>query len=88
MNIKKLTSIIAKVEGKTSQVKIGDIREILKFLIVYEAVVDIVNKQSGKKHRGPCTVLQMEANKLKKKKGFSAQSFKVMQTDGFAKLLK
>lgn len=79
MNLKKLCSIIAKVEGKSSQVKIGDIREIMKFLIAYEAAVDIVNKQTGKKHRAACTIIQMEANKLKKKKGFEQKAFAILK---------
>ncbi len=32
MNIKKLVSIIAQKEGKKSQVKVGDIREIVGIL--------------------------------------------------------
>jgi len=32
MNIKKLASIIAKKEGKKSQVKIGDVKEMLGIL--------------------------------------------------------
>lgn len=75
MNRRKLETIIAKLEAGKSNVKRGDIREILKWLIVYEAAVDIVNKATKKKHRGPCTIIQMEANKLKKKKGFEAKAF-------------
>lgn len=75
MNRRKLQTIIAKLESGKSNVKIGDIREIIKWLIVYEAAVDIVNKATKKKHRGPCTIIQMEANKLKKKKGFEAKAF-------------
>lgn len=37
MELNKLASIIAKREGKKSQVKIGDIREILKILVELEA---------------------------------------------------
>jgi hypothetical protein len=78
MNLRKICSVIAKVEGKKSQVKIGDVREIMKFLIAYEAAVDIVNKQSKRKQRGPCTVIQMEANKLKKKKGFDQKALAIV----------
>jgi len=41
MNIKKLASIIAKKEGKKSQVKIGDVREVLG--IVSDLIYDDIN---------------------------------------------
>lgn len=37
MELNKLASIVAKREGKKSQVKIGDVREVLKILVELEA---------------------------------------------------
>lgn len=39
MTIAKLASAIAKLEGKKSQARIGDIREILKIIVLMEVDV-------------------------------------------------
>ena len=41
MTKQKLASALAKMEGRKSQVKIGDIREILSLLIILEAAYRI-----------------------------------------------
>lgn len=45
MTLRKLASTIAKMEGKKSQSRIGDIREILKIIVDYE--VEHGAKDSG-----------------------------------------
>lgn len=44
MSISQLASKIAKMEGKKSQVKIGDIREILKILVKDSILFDELTK--------------------------------------------
>lgn len=46
MTIQKVASEIAKREGKKSQARIGDIREMLKALCVMEAEAAVANSES------------------------------------------
>jgi len=61
MTIQTLASKIAKHEGKKSQAKIGDIREILKLIAQFEAehVMDNPGIQDG-----PIDVLELESDKI------------------------
>lgn len=65
MTIRKLASLIAKREGKKSQARVGDIREILSILadLFYESATDLSialydlgfsrsKKKRAKKRRG------------------------------------
>lgn len=47
MTIRTLASMIAKLEGKKSQARIGDIREILKLIAVLEATHRVQYYKSG-----------------------------------------
>lgn len=63
MTLQKLASTVAKIEGKKSQARIGDIREMLKILCdleadfilngneesVLEALTEQINKRLAKK---------------------------------------
>lgn len=46
MTLRKLASELAKREGKKSEARIGDIREILKLIVEIEAEV-LVNEESS-----------------------------------------
>lgn len=61
MTYRKLSNYIAKIEGKKSQVKVGDVREIMKILVdlrikymkgeVEFSVLDILYDESTKKFK-------------------------------------
>ena len=56
MNIKELASLIAKREGRKSQVSVGDIREILALLcdLYYAdpvALIDLFSKHAQKRNK-------------------------------------
>lgn len=59
MNLRKLASLIAKREGKKSQARIGDIREILKILIQLEIEDILENPHSDD---GPLFTLSYAAS--------------------------
>ncbi len=64
MTLAKLASEIAKREGKKSQARIGDIREILKVLAQLDAEYEIENAtQSG----GPLDTIGLAADKIGKR---------------------
>lgn len=63
MTLQKLASEIAKREGKKSQARIGDIREILKLLAVIEAEMYMLNPGE----MGPLGSVRTQAEKLIKK---------------------
>lgn len=62
LTIAQIASQIAKLEGKKSQARIGDIRETLKLLVQMEAASQVAPSDS------PLQVLQERADKLAKKK--------------------
>ncbi len=75
MTLQQLASAIAKREGKKSQSRIGDIREILKILIELDAQ-DLFESDGKDQSDGPLEVLmdysdkrylQLEKKKAKKK---------------------
>lgn len=61
MTIGQLASQLAKREGKKSQARVGDIREILKILVQLE--VDAIVTP----HDSPLQMLQERANKIANK---------------------
>lgn len=68
LTVNKIASMIAKREGKKSQVAIGDIREILKILCTIEAE-DIIADPNGDSIFGVLTnYSESIAEKLRKKK--------------------
>lgn len=64
MTIQQLASAIAKREGKKSQARIGDIREILK--IVCELDADAIEEDRDSK--GPIACLCAQADKIVKRR--------------------
>ena len=66
-NRNKLASMICKLEGGKSEIKIGDMRQALKMIVVLEAALIV------KGHRSGLMVLRREAvakaKKLKSKQG-------------------
>ncbi len=62
MTFQKLASAIAKREGKKSQVRIGDIREILKILV--ELDVEYCLKRDGYFFDGPLHYLDKRSTAL------------------------
>jgi hypothetical protein len=67
MTVQRLASVIAKIEGKKSQAKIGDIREILKIIVSLEAANIVLLDAEGKAPVGPLYVLGVEAEKKAQK---------------------
>lgn len=63
MTIQKLASEIAKREGKKSQARIGDIREIIKTLCTLEA--EMIT--SGSDAVGPLDVIAEQSSKVAEK---------------------
>lgn len=61
MTLRTLASKIAKLEGKKSQARIGDIREILKIIINMEAEYYMKNHKSVE--GGPIKCIVGEVNK-------------------------
>lgn len=61
MTYRKLSNFIAKIEGKKSQVKVGDVREIMKILVdlrikylkgeIEFSVLDILYEESNRKFK-------------------------------------
>lgn len=60
MTLQKLASAIAKREGKKSQARIGDIREILKLI----CVMDIEDAATVGEDDGPITSLIQRRNEM------------------------
>ncbi len=60
MTIKTLASQIAKREGKKSQARIGDIREILKIIATLEAENYIYDKENGNTPHCNCPLVTIE----------------------------
>lgn len=58
MTRNQIASLLAKREGKKSQVKIGDIREILRLLVELDAEL------FGEVEKGPLMVLEEDVTKL------------------------
>jgi hypothetical protein len=65
MNLNKLASAIAKQEGKKHQASIGDIREILKIIVDFEAG-SLVNVASA----SPSRFIRARAIELANKYGY------------------
>jgi len=63
MTIQKLASELAKREGKKSQTRVGDIRELLKLVCTIEAELMV----SGNAAPGPVEVLTEHVNKIAEK---------------------
>lgn len=63
MTINNLASAIAKKEGKKSQARIGDIREMLKIIILME-----MEAISGAELESPTTKIRSRAHELLEKK--------------------
>ena len=63
MTLRKLASILAKIEGGKSQAKIGDIRELLKIIIALEATHLVALEQEKFAPIGPLDLLSIEAQK-------------------------
>ena len=64
MTLRKLASDIAKKEGKKSQARIGDIREILRILCEFEA--EFLNGETNV--LGPLECLATQATRISLKK--------------------
>ena len=67
--LKELASVIAKIEGKKSQARIGDIREILKIIVLED--VYAIQRSDGQEVLWCdvlCAAAYARAEKLKKKK--------------------
>lgn len=75
MTLNKLASLIAKREGKRSQARIGDIREILKIIVELntESMIDGSNEAAVPVFGEPLLTLLDATNKrydkLKRKRG-------------------
>jgi hypothetical protein len=63
MTLQKLASLIAKREGKRSQARIGDIREILKIIATLDAESVIENTDMD----GPIACLVRYGDKITKR---------------------
>lgn len=61
MTLRKLASEVAKIEGKKSQARVGDIREILNIICQLEA------KSFSFKIDGPVGALLLKAEQIKAK---------------------
>ena len=63
MTIAKLASVLAKKEGKRSQARIGDIRELLKILVTMEVAYWTQPDNAADNDLSPVIIIQHTAGK-------------------------